>query len=471
MKKIFTIVLVSIIILFSDITVSAKSWSNDGKAKMKANDCYGDSGYTSSFKNIKYYDVALPYKETCKSIGGYATKGKEVMSSSTKKANIGSLIAREGSLAWAQGYPLLWNGTGAKAKETRYDKHIAVIKDKNGIEYYVMAIQEFFYKYTGARKGFSKFDTNNGQLCDVILTDNTCIHFVIGDSNASCHTNGGSADGKKNYFSEFAKLNYSYYRNLYAASNGNCPEIWADDNSAVTNFREKYGLDKKVRIAYYRLYNKKFGDKIEVVDEKCKKVSYKLGASKGGINGDDKSVNPTNNAVNATFLTGCYTEDQISAFAKLSEANIQRNYLDDTKRSNLDQNSAENVTNWERNVDNNKKEYGFIAVLRKLIIFSGFFFIVWAILIYIAYWFDRINSIYCIDLLGKFTFNKLHISDTENECTFGVEGAGKKTVNHKAILSISLMSILIGVLVISGLFYKVISNIVYAILSFIKGEG
>lgn len=178
-----------------------------------------------------------------------------------------------------------------------------------------------------------------------------------------------------------------------------------------------------------------------------------------------------NAIVDYMALSGCWTEDQISAFVKLSEANIQRNYLDDTKRSNLDQNSAENVTNWERNVDNNKKEYGFIAVLRKLIIFSGFFFIVWAILIYIAYWFDRINSIYCIDLLGKFTFNKLHISDTENECTFGVEGAGKKTVNHKAILLISLMSILIGVLVISGLFYKVISNIVYTILSFIKGES
>ena len=187
---------------------------------------------------------------------------------------------------------------------------------------------------------------------------------------------------------------------------------------------------------------------------------------------DDSNKDPdktpkTKQQITNKLLSLGYTEDQISSYFRLGEMNVEEKYLMDTKRNNLDQNSVQNLANWERNVNNNKRENGFIAKLRVLTMIIGIFFILWVILIYIAYWFDKINSLWDLDLLGKLTFNALHVSETEEECTFkfnDFSSTKRKTVNHKAILCICVIGIVFGLLIFTGEFYRLISNLVNYVL-------
>lgn len=168
---------------------------------------------------------------------------------------------------------------------------------------------------------------------------------------------------------------------------------------------------------------------------------------------------------------GYYSEDQLSSYIKLNEINIEQKYLDAALRENLDQASLSGLSNWERNIKNNAKEDGFIAILRIIVMWIGIMFNIWIILIYIAYWFDRLNTIFYIDMLSLLTFGKLHISDTEDECTFTVKTLGKtekKTVNHKAILSICITGLIFSTLILTGTFYRLIAGFVNFILSLIN---
>lgn len=117
-----------------------------------------------------------------------------------------------------------------------------------------------------------------------------------------------------------------------------------------------------------------------------------------------------------------------------------------------------------------KDESGFISVIRRLVSLMGILFTLWCLLIYIAYWFDRINNFIDLDLVGILTFGRLKVSDTEEECTFSIKALAKtdtRTVNHRAILFICLMGIAFGVLIISGGLYKVLSAFVNKVLSFV----
>lgn len=201
-----------------------------------------------------------------------------------------------------------------------------------------------------------------------------------------------------------------------------------------------------------------------------KTKSYELAggkaASKAEITDEDKN-NANNLGIPQNLLTGCFTEDEISSYARLSEVNIQEKFLNDTKRSNLDQNSTENITNWERNVRNDKKESGLVSILRYIIVFIGILFIIWAILVYIAYWFDKINNLFYIEALNIVTFGRLHVSGDENESNYNILKEGTKSVNHKNIVFICITAILMGLSLITGLFYRVVACIINFVLGFI----
>lgn len=459
----------------SDDTKNSVGVANDGKPKSKASDCYGDSGYTASFKNVKYYDVLLPYKSTCKKIGGYATAGRETMSSSTQNTNIGSLVAREQSVDYFQRKcPTLYSKIIGESESWKYDKGgVCVVKDKNGIEYYVMAIQEFFYNCS-ATKRFKDFEGSTGQLVDVFLTDGTCIHFVVGDANSSYHTNGGQKPAKGssqqyNWFTAFAPLNYEHYRNLYAASNGNCPEIWASANESVSYFRKKYKLSDKVRIAYYRMYNKTLGSTLETVSEDRKNVSFDAGKQ---VVGETNTENVKNNAtVVSTALT--YQEADLSAFTKLEEVDIADKYLSGANKGTLGQSDISSLKSWEDNINDSTILSGVIKFLRVLTQIIGILFLMWILLIYVGYWFDRLNNFVDLDAVGILTLNKLHTSDTDEECTFSLKSVMKEkkmTVNHKAILGICLTGGVFGVLVVSGQVYVILGYFVNGMLA-LFGQG
>lgn len=155
---------------------------------------------------------------------------------------------------------------------------------------------------------------------------------------------------------------------------------------------------------------------------------------------------------------GYWTEEELSEYARLEELNIQA-ILDKANRNDLGGEDLEGLSWWERNVKEDKATGGVVGWIRKLVQFFGIAFIIWVIFIYMAYWFDRINNFFYIDMLGILTIGYLHMSDTEEECNFKLRDLGKgdrRTVNHKAILEVCLLGIFFGVFIVTGAYYKVI---------------
>lgn len=163
---------------------------------------------------------------------------------------------------------------------------------------------------------------------------------------------------------------------------------------------------------------------------------------------------------------GYWSEEELAAYAKVVELNVD-SILDGALRNKLSQDELEGVATWERNVFEDIEQGGFIRFARVLVQIFGIMFTIWMIFLYIAYWFDRVNNFFYIDTLGILSFGYLHMSDTEEECTFHVRDLGKggrRTVNHRAILFVCLCGIAFGVFIISGFYYEVLNAMVRFVL-------
>lgn len=189
------------------------------------------------------------------------------------------------------------------------------------------------------------------------------------------------------------------------------------------------------------------------------------GSSPIEVTEQDK-VQAANLGVSTQALRGYYSEDQLSAYCKLAEVDLTE-LLNSANRNSLEQSDIEGLANWERNINNNTSDSSIIHYLRIFTMFMGIILIVWSVLVYLAYWFDRINNFFDLDLLGILTFGRLHMSDTEEECTLHLKTLGKtekKTVNHRAICFVCLSGICFGVLIVSDMLYKIL----YTLIHFIK---
>lgn len=192
------------------------------------------------------------------------------------------------------------------------------------------------------------------------------------------------------------------------------------------------------------------------------------GTSSNGSTNTNPDSTDKNNVKQQLLASGYYTEEQLSSYIKLKETNIAEQYLTKATRDNLNQSDLENLASWEDNVNNSKKEYGFIAWMRIIVMWVGIIFTIYIFLLYLAYWFDKLNSIIDLDVLSIMTFGRLHVAIDDKEANFSL---GKKqdrmTVSHKDILFICITGLIFGTLLITGVFYKVVANFVNMILRWI----
>lgn len=191
----------------------------------------------------------------------------------------------------------------------------------------------------------------------------------------------------------------------------------------------------------------------------------------GTANPSDKpqdSTEPDEGIKEKLLSTGYYSEEQLSAYIALTETNIDAKYLTDARRDTLSQRDLEDLASWEENVKNSKKEYGFIAWMRIIVMWVGIIFTIYIFLLYFAYWFDKLNSLIDLDVLSIMTFGRLHVAMDDKEANFSL---GKKqdrmTVNHKNMVFICITGLIFGTMLITGTFYKIISNFVNMILRWI----
>ena len=134
---------------------------------------------------------------------------------------------------------------------------------------------------------------------------------------------------------------------------------------------------------------------------------------------------------------------------------------------NLHNNDIYDVENWKADINKRNSESILIKGGRWLTILFGIIFNVWMLLIYISYWFDRLNNFFDYSLLNLLTFGRLLISPDEDECTFSLSSLGKgekRTVNHRKVLEVVIIGLAFGTLIISGTFFKILSVVVNKIL-------
>lgn len=166
---------------------------------------------------------------------------------------------------------------------------------------------------------------------------------------------------------------------------------------------------------------------------------------------------------------GYWSEAQLATYCSLTEANLEETLLKVANRSNLGQKDLEGLTDWERNHEGNLKENGYIATLRWVVSLVGILMTLWALFVYLAFWFDHINSFFYLDMLHILTFGQLHICPPGDKPTFDLKKKVKtKTVSHFQIICICLTALLFGALLISGVFYQAVNRLVHLILSFFR---
>lgn len=147
--------------------------------------------------------------------------------------------------------------------------------------------------------------------------------------------------------------------------------------------------------------------------------------------------------------------------------NSTRSVLEFSDIQNLHNNDIYDVENWKADINKKNSESILIKGGRWLTILFGIIFNVWMLLIYISYWFDRLNNFFDYSLLNLLTFGRLLISPDEDECTFSLSSLGKgekRTVNHRKVLEVVIIGLAFGTLIISGTFFKILSVVVNKIL-------
>lgn len=226
--------------------------------------------------------------------------------------------------------------------------------------------------------------------------------------------------------------------------------------------------------------DKYYGDSEDAVVEhvallKCDKISLREAAHSGklagtGEAGTDTEGQNTLGLTQSEFM-GYYDEKDLSAYCELAEVDMSALYLDAAQLDNLSQSEVQSIDSWKGNIGMNDADRGFRGVLRRLVQLFGILLTLWALLLYIAYWVDRLNNFIEIDLVSILTLGKFRISDSEDESTYKMfhnRGKGQRTVNHRNIITISVIALAFGALLMTGTLYKAITKLVIFVIHIFK---
>lgn len=184
------------------------------------------------------------------------------------------------------------------------------------------------------------------------------------------------------------------------------------------------------------------------------------------------TVEESINTVMSMATTGYITEDNLASFAQGAELNVDAKLLSGAVRYALDQSDLYSLANWERNVEYDNTDNKIITWGRRLLVAIGIIFEVWGMLIYLAYWFDRLNNFIPIDLLNILTLGKLRIADSDTEATFSLRDNSSKTnvktVNHRAVLFIAVCALAFGTLIVTGTLFSILFSVVNFVRNLLK---
>lgn len=165
-----------------------------------------------------------------------------------------------------------------------------------------------------------------------------------------------------------------------------------------------------------------------------------------------------NDMATTMVALGLWDETQFVSWKEASNCTITFNDI-----MSLQPDEQHTLVTWKDDAHLEKSESILVKGARWLVLLLGILFEVWMLLIYLSYWFDRLNTFIEIDLLRLVTFGRLTVSADEDSCTFNVKGENsseERTVNHKTVLTICVIGLFVGTFVVSGGLFKVVQGFV-----------
>lgn len=374
--------------------------------------------------------------------------------------------------------------------------------DKSGNKYLAAAIGNGLYANkalgwtnqsnieSGALKPGAGSIGESGLVYDIILKDGTQIHCVAQDFQGTGHSWGNSPSGQDGVWMFGGdKIKYGQYKGFWYMT----PPFHAFECVAIKSFDFSKFITESNPACYIRiwdtsLYQLDTGSSGITVNSSMAGtvtsasqlnvtpssnvlsgdgVAVDSGSNSGSFSSDSNTTTPA--TPNGQFMGGIMSEDSLATVNKLTEVDIHGLFLEDAKEENLEQEELEGLVTWKRNIKSNTRENGIYKWARIIMVWAGLLFILWGTLLYIAYWVDRVNGIYFFNFVGILTLGKLQISDTEEECTYSSSGKSKtKTINHRVVIFISLLSIFFGGMIITGYIYTILSYIIHKIISILS---
>lgn len=455
------IVLCIVFVLCPSFIVNAEyTIPNDGKALSEP---YGDCKLPKSFE-AEYYDCYIPYNLTPIDIGGWATGARwaaysqynSPMPEYLRNTKISGYMNYENDISNLS--RTLQSTFSHMQKGYEDDTGMFIVTDSNGTQYYVAAFPEFLFNCSSAgQNGFSGYSSSAwGTAIDLILTDGTVLHFMMGDSQAQQHGNGGISNPQ--YFDviyDNAPMVLGQYIHLFQAQSGHCVELWGRNANCASKFMEKYNIgngDDNNRVAVARVYNVKGTDSPKRVSGIDGKVSYSInGVSIGASSNSSVGVDSSGNTIVSEWdLVGMPKQSGLTSDKQI--------YLPDG--SELSIGEGYSISKIGNNIKSSKGDVT-LNLVRVLVVFIGMCLVMYSVLVLMCMVFDRANSFIEVSLVSVVSFGHLTYTDEDF-------GTSKGYVGTKKLVVTVCLVCLFGLLLISGGVLPFLMNIVYSVKDIFK---
>lgn len=176
--------------------------------------------------------------------------------------------------------------------------------------------------------------------------------------------------------------------------------------------------------------------------------------SEGGSSNTGDSNSKTNETIQNIINSYQSSEDDLPGMDKKQDWGEDTPNLPDG--SDLTQNEKMQLNKWKSDVNDNKGVAP-INFFRTSVAFTGILVIIYALLLYLAYWLDRVNNVVEFSFLSILTLGKLAVSPDEIQSTFSPTTKGLKIVTHKDIITVVILCLIVGVFLVSGKIYFVVT--------------
>ena len=165
-----------------------------------------------------------------------------------------------------------------------------------------------------------------------------------------------------------------------------------------------------------------------------------------------------------------YGEEELSAYCIMSESPDLYTKLTGKTLESLSPEDVAQIAYWEQGERDINDKGGLTYVLRTIIMAFGILLVIWAMLFYTAYWVDTLNNIFDFSFINLLSFGRLVVSPDPEESTYGknTEKGAKSTVNHLDVIRICLVALGFGVLILTGVLYKLIFWLIITVTNLLK---